>query len=93
MCPTVNRAQNQHETNQRPARCAHENGKQYRDEECSDESFNCLFRTKLDELVSAKHHAADVGGDIIDDDDRDWDPEPDHTLRVRAHKNERVSTT
>lgn len=59
---------------------AHEVGKDHGDDQRADKALDRLFRTELDQLVTAKEHAAHVGGDVVDDDERDRDPEPDHAL-------------
>lgn len=58
----------------------HEVGKDHRDKKGADETLDRLLRAELDELVTTEQHAAHVGCDVVDDDERDRDPEPDHAL-------------
>lgn len=50
------------------------------EEPCSYEAFNSLFRGDFDELCAAKGDAADICEDVVRDDKRDREEEPDHAL-------------
>jgi len=56
-------------------------GEDHGNEESSNETFDSLLRTQLDELVSTEEHTADVSSDIVHNDQRSGEPEPDHTLK------------
>lgn len=49
--------------------------------ECTDESFDGLFRRELDQRGTAKGDAPDVGKYIIANDQRNRDKEPDQSLK------------
>jgi hypothetical protein len=58
------------------------------------QTFNGLLRADLDQLCATKSDTADVGEDIVGDDQADGQEEPDHALEdvvhdeVRLHDNE-----
>jgi hypothetical protein len=76
----------------------HDVGKQRCENDSHDpgphKTFNRLLWRELDELRSAEKNAADVGKDIVGDDERGRQEEPDHALKnvvhdkVRLHDNE-----
>ena len=49
------------------------------------ESFHGLFWRKLDELCFAESNTADVGEDVVRDDEGCWEKEPDHALEYIVH--------
>lgn len=51
----------------------------------SKEAFDCLFGADFDELSTAKGDAADVGENIIRDDQGSWQEEPNHALEDVVH--------
>lgn len=51
----------------------------------ADEAFDGLFGRELDELCAAKCDAADVGEDVVGDDERGWQKEPNHTFKDVVH--------
>lgn len=51
----------------------------------ADESFHCLFWGKLDKLCLAKSNAADVGEDVVRDDEGCWEEEPNHAFEYIVH--------
>lgn len=48
-------------------------------------TFNGLFGRELDELRFAESYAADVGEDVVDDDEADGEEEPDHAFEDVVH--------
>ncbi len=49
------------------------------------ESFHGLFRGKLDKLCFAESYTADVGEDVVRDDEGCWEEEPNHALEYIVH--------
>ena len=58
-------------------------------DDCTDpgayESFHGLFRGKLDKLCLAESDTADVGEDVVRDDEGCWEKEPNHALEYVVH--------
>jgi hypothetical protein len=52
---------------------------------CADEAFDCFLGRELDELGAAEGDAADVGEDVIGDDEGDGQEEPDHAFEDVVH--------
>ena len=50
-----------------------------------DVTFHSLLRTQLDKLRPPKRNAADVGEDVVGDDEHDGQEEPDHALEDVVH--------
>ena len=51
----------------------------------TDEAFDGLFGGELDELGPAKGDSTYVGEDVVCDDERGWEDEPDHALEDIVH--------
>ena len=51
----------------------------------ADEAFDSLFGGELDQLGAAEGDAADVGEDVVGDDEADGEEEPDHALEDVVH--------
>ncbi len=51
----------------------------------ADEAFDGFFRGELDELGAAEGDAADVGEDVVCDDEADGEEEPDHAFEDVVH--------
>lgn len=49
------------------------------------ESFHGLFWGKLDKLCFAESDTADVGEDVVRDDEGCWEKEPNHALEYVVH--------
>lgn len=52
---------------------------------CADKTLNRLLGRKLDELRASKRNAADISEDIVGNDERGGDEEPDQTLEDVVH--------
>jgi hypothetical protein len=51
----------------------------------SYESFHSLLWGQLDELCAAERDSADIGEDIVANDQGDWKEEPDHSFKNVVH--------
>ena len=50
------------------------------EEPCAEESLPCLLGRDLDEGCPSKGNTTEVGPDVVCDDHRNWQNEPDETL-------------
>lgn len=57
----------------------------YSEDPGADKAFDGLFGGELDELGAAKCDATDVCKDIIGDDERCWQEEPNHSFEDVVH--------
>ena len=55
-----------------------------------EHTFDGLLRAQLDELSPAERNAANIGEDVIGDDQRDRDEKPDHALEDIIHNEMRL---
>lgn len=55
-----------------------------------DKTFNCLFGRELDELCTAEGDAANVGEDVIGNDQGRGQEEPNHALEDVVHDKMRL---
>jgi len=51
----------------------------------ADEAFDGFLRGELDELRAAECYTADVGPDVVCDDEAGWEEEPDHAFENVVH--------
>lgn len=57
----------------------------YSEDPGADKAFDGLFGGELDELCAAKCDAADVCKDVVGDDERGWQEEPNHAFEDVVH--------
>ena len=63
----------------------HGEAEEYGQDPSSHEAFDGLFGGELDQLRAAKGDAADVGEDVVSDDEGGGKEEPDHALEDVVH--------
>lgn len=63
----------------------HGKTKDYSEDPGTDKALDGLFGGELDELGAAKGDAADVCKDIVGDDERCWQEEPNHSFEDVVH--------
>ena len=61
------------------------NGEKHSADEGTDETLDRLLRAKTNEWRTPNAHAPDVREDVIADDERGRDPEPDEALEDVVH--------
>ena len=63
----------------------HGEAEENRQDPSADESLDCLLRRKLDQLRTAECDAANISENIVRDDERSRQEEPDHALKDVVH--------
>lgn len=67
-----------------------EHGEQDGHDPCTNEALDGLLGRQLDELSASESHAANIGKDIVGDDQRSGEEEPDHALEDVVHDEVRL---
>ena len=69
---------------------SHANSKDNGKNPSSHKALHCLFWRQFDELCPAKRDAANIGEDIVANDQRDGQEEPDHSFKNVIHDEMRL---